>query len=118
MSIGFQQIIAFLVIIIFLFRLIRQKRAKEIGGNEFILWFSFWSLAAIAILLLKELDRLTAALGLSSSGINFLLYGAVLILFYLVFRLRLRLAKLDQDLTKFARANALQEAEKQEKSQK
>ena len=38
-------------------------------------------------------------LGFTARGINLLFYGATLILFYFIFKLRLHLAKLDRDLT-------------------
>jgi len=97
--ISLQQLIALLIIAFFLYRLIQQKNKKQISGNEFSLWLVFWLGSALAILFLKEFDKIAANLGFTSSGINLLFYSATLILFYLIFRLRLRLAKLDRDLT-------------------
>jgi len=98
-----QQIIAIFIIVFFIFRLIKQKKKKDINNNEFSLWLIFWLLALTAIILIKQIDSLVAWLGFSGEGINFLIYLAVLALFYLVFRLQLSLAKLDRDLTKIIR---------------
>lgn len=94
-----QQIIALLVIGFFVYRLIKQKKKKQVGGNEFYLWLSFWVISGLAIIFLKEFDKLAATFGFSASGINLLFYCATLILFYFIFKLRLNLAKLDRDLT-------------------
>lgn len=102
-----QQIIAIIIILFFIIRLFNQKKKKAITINEFSLWLIFWLLAAGAIVFLKQIDRLVHILGFSGSGINFLIYLAVLALFYLVFRLRLSLAKLDRNLTEVARQVAL-----------
>jgi hypothetical protein len=102
-----QQIIALAIILFFVFRLAGQKRKKQIGGNEFRLWLIFWLLAAAAIIFIKDIDRLVKSFGFSGSGINFLIYLAVLALFYLVFRLRLSLAKMDKNLTAISRQIAL-----------
>jgi len=102
-----QQGIALLVIIFFVSRLVQQKNRQEIGGNEFRLWLSLWFLAAIAIIGIRFIDRTIAYFGFSMSGISFLIYLAVLILFYLVFRLRLLLARMDKNLTEVARQIAL-----------
>jgi hypothetical protein len=102
-----QQIIAIIIILFFVFQLVGQRRKKEIGLNEFVLWLIFWILAAAAVIFLKRIDQLVAFLGFSGGGINFLIYLAVLALFYLVLRLRLNLAKLDNDLTEIARQIAL-----------
>lgn len=104
-----QQIIAVIIILFFIFRLFSQKRRHEINRNEFSLWLAFWIVAGGAIIFIKQIDRLVAFLGFTASGINFLIYLAVLGLFYLVFRLRLNLAKLDRNLTEINRQLALKE---------
>ena len=101
--ISLQQFLALIVISFFIYRLIKQKKKKQVGGNEFSLWLGFWIISALAILFLKKLDYLAATLGFSASGISLLFYGAILILFYFIFKLRLRLAKLDRDLTDLTR---------------
>ena len=102
-----QQVIAIIIILFFVLRLMGQKKKKEINTKEFSLWLIFWLLAAAAIIFIRSIDRLVADLGFSGSGINFLIYLAVLGLFYLVLRLRIDLAKLDKNLTDIARLVAL-----------
>jgi hypothetical protein len=98
-----QQVIAIVIILFFIIRLAAQKKKNQISKNEFSLWLAFWLIAAAAIIFIKQIDRLVAWLGFSGSGINFLIYIAVLALFYLVFRLRLNIAKMDRSLTEIAR---------------
>ena len=105
--ISLQQLLALIIISFLISRLIRQKKKKQVGGNEFVLWLTFWLGSALAILFLKELDYLAARLGFSASGINLLFYAAILALFYFIFRLRLRVAKLDRDLTDLTREMTL-----------
>lgn len=102
-----QQILALIFIAFFLLRLFQQKKKNQISGNEFTFWFSFWGLGALAIIFIKQLDRLVESLGFSGSGINFLLYLAVLSLFYLIFKLRLKISKLDKNLTDLVRVITL-----------
>ncbi|MFA7087751.1 MAG: DUF2304 domain-containing protein [Patescibacteria group bacterium] len=104
-----QQIIALIIIGFFIIRLLRQKKKKQLSGNEFILWLFFWLIAALAIIFIKQIDRTVAWLGFSGSGINFLIYLAVLVLFYLIFRLRLNIAKMDKGLTELTRLITLKE---------
>lgn len=98
-----QQTLAIIIILFFISRLFQQKKKKQIAGNEFILWLSFWALGAVAVIFLKQLDSLVENLGFSSSAINYLLYLAILVLFYLIFKLRLKISKLDKDLTDLVR---------------
>jgi hypothetical protein len=102
-----QQIIALIIILFFIFRLIFLKKNKKIAGGEFIFWLAFWILAAASVLVLKSLDKLVAGLGFSASAINILVYIAVVVLFYLNFRLRLKVEKMDRDITKIVREIAI-----------
>jgi len=99
----FQQIIALVIILFFISKLIQQKKRQAISQNELTLWLIFWLVAALAVILIKQLDTWLIFLGFSGSGINFLIYLSVLVLFYLLLRLRLRLAKLDANLTELVR---------------
>lgn len=98
-----QQLLALIIIGFFVYRLTNQKKKQKISGNEFYLWLIFWLGSGVAIIFLKEVDKLAANLGFSASGINLLFYGAILVLFYFIFKLRLNLAKLDRDLTDLVR---------------
>lgn len=95
-----QELIAIIIIAGFLGRIIWQKKNSQINKNEFRFWLCFWLVTLILILSLKWLDALVANLGFSSSGIQVLLYSAVAIIFYFIFRLRLRLTKMERDLSK------------------
>ncbi len=105
-----QQLIALVVVAFFLVRLFILKKNGKLPGGEFVLWLVFWSLAAISVLALKWLDQMFAALGFSASAINILVYAAVIILFYLNFRMRLKMEKIDRALTAISRKVALDEA--------
>jgi small membrane protein len=102
-----QQIIALIVIVLFIVRLFWQKKKEQIALAELIFWLSFWLLAGIAIIFIKDIDRLLIDFGFSSSGINLLFYLAVVLLFYLVFKLRIRSERIERDLTKIIRELAL-----------
>jgi hypothetical protein len=102
-----QQAIALLIILFFVCRLFVLKKKDKVSANEFIFWLVFWLLAALGIFFIKELDALAAALGFSASGIQIILYVAVAVLFYMNFRLRLKIEKMDKDITAIARKIAL-----------
>lgn len=102
-----QQIIALIIIAFFLARLFWQKKKNKLSANEFIFWLVFWSLAAMAIIFLKWIDRLVADLGFSGSGIEVLFYLGVVILFYFIFRLRIKLERIERDITRIVREISL-----------
>jgi hypothetical protein len=94
-----QQIIAILIIAFFVIRLFEQKRKKTMSGNEFLLWMTFWLIALMAIIFIRQIDSLVAYLGFSGAAINFLVYFAILALIYQVFRMRLKIAKMDKNIS-------------------
>jgi hypothetical protein len=98
-----QQIIAIIVILFFLFKLLQQKNKKLITNTEFLFWIFFWLSAGMAIIFLKQIDNFVLSLGFSGSGIDILLYLSVIIIFYLVFRLRLHLEQLEKNITTIVR---------------
>jgi hypothetical protein len=102
-----QQIIAILILLFFILKLNREKRKKSITYNEFIFWLAFWILGVLIIVFIKPIDKIVMGLGFSSSGINLIFYLAVLFLFYLIFRMRLRMVKLENDITELSRKIAL-----------
>ena len=103
----FQQIIALIIIIFFLFRLCAQKRKEEISKNEFIFWLVFWFFSILAIVFIKKIDFFVASLGFSSSGINILLYLSILVILYMLFKIRIKIEKQDRNITKIIRELAL-----------
>lgn len=107
-----QQIIALVIIIFFIWRLAIQKKNKKVSDNEFKFWLIFWIIAAAAVAALKYLDQAVVKLGLSGAGINYLLYIAVIVLFYLIFKIRLQLVKIDREITAITRNEALSPEEK------
>ncbi|HTX87007.1 MAG TPA: DUF2304 domain-containing protein [Candidatus Nanoarchaeia archaeon] len=104
-----QQIIALIIIVFFVFRLLILKKRNGVSANEFIFWLVFWLIAASGVVFVKDLDRLAGMLGFSASGIQIILYAAVAVLFYMNFRMRLKLEKMDKDITKLVRQLALDE---------
>lgn len=104
-----QQIIALIIILFFIFRLFRQRKKDSVSKNEMVMWLCFWILAGLAIVFIKQIDSLVHNLGFSGAGINFLIYIAVIILFYFLFRLRLKVAKLENNLASVVREVAQME---------
>lgn len=102
-----QQLLAVLVIGIIIFRLIWQRKNTQISNQEFKFWMIFWLFAGLAVVGLKAIDQLVADFGFSSTGIQVLLELAVVVLFYFIFRLRLRIARLERDITQIIESLAI-----------
>jgi len=101
-----QTLFALLIISLFIIRLIWQKQKGQVASSEFLFWLSFWMISGILILFIKDIDLIVAKLGFSGSGIQILLYLAVALLFSQIFRLRLKIEKMDQNITRLTEHQA------------
>jgi len=95
-----QIIVAIFIICFFIGKLYSQKRKGTVSTGEFIFWLIFWLASLVLVLFLKQLDQLVASFGFSVSAIQVAVYLAIAVLFYFIFRVRLKLEKMDEDLTK------------------
>jgi hypothetical protein len=100
----FQVIIAIVVIVFFLAKLFWQKNKKAISIGEFYFWLIFWLASLVLVVFLKQLDAFVSSLGFSVPAIQVAAYLAIAVLFYLIFRVRLKLEKTQEDLTKLNEA--------------
>ncbi len=108
-----QEYIALGIIAAFIIRLGWQVYRNQLSRNQFLFWLGFWFVAGLLIIFVRNLDALAARLGFSSSGIQILLYCAVIIIFYFIFRLRLKMDRIERDITALARSIAISSARRQ-----
>jgi hypothetical protein len=102
------KIILLIFILFVLSRIVWRFLKKEIHRGELIIWLIFWLLVALAVLLPQTTDLLAQKVGVSR-GADLLVYISVLVLFYLVFRMLVKLEKIDSQITKIVREVALRE---------
>lgn len=99
-----QLLVAAVIILFFLAKLFWQRRKGAVSTAEFIFWLVFWLASFALVLFLKQLDQLVASLGFSVSAIQVAVYLAIAVLFYFIFRVRLKLERLEENLTKINEA--------------
>ncbi len=105
------QIIILLFILFALFRLYTRRQKKEILTREFIEWLLFWILVAVVTLVPDITSYLASILGVGR-GTDLAVYGALLIIFYLMFKIFVRLEKNERQLTQVVRELAIRNAVK------
>ncbi|MBN1779205.1 MAG: DUF2304 domain-containing protein [Candidatus Buchananbacteria bacterium] len=107
-------VIQFLLVIFIIFVLTRiflRYRAQDITGREFFLWLIFWLIVAITILLPQKTDLLAKWVGVSR-GADLLVYLSVLVLFFIIFKILVRLEKINRDLVKIVRGLTIEKEDK------
>lgn len=107
-------IIQILLIIFALFalsRVITQFRKNKITLTEFIIWDIIW-LVVIVVALMPAITSFFANIVGIKRGVDFLIYIGMTLLFYLVFRIYVKIENMEQNITKIVREAAIKGAKK------
>lgn len=108
----FQIVVALLIVLFFLSRTYWQKKNNKISKNEFIFWFIFWSLAGVFIVFIKKIDHLVSNLGFTASGIDVLSYLSIPVIFYLIFKIIVKIERIEKNITEIVREISIKDYNK------
>ena len=102
---GLLQIIIIIFAVFALSRSLLRIRDKEISRFQFLFWVLVW-LTLILVTLIPDTARiLSKPLGIDRA-VDFMVYFSIILLFYLIFRIYVKVEKISQDLTKLVRQMA------------
>ena len=104
------QILSSIFVLFALWRVIAKFRRSELRPGEFIIWLVFWLCLGVAFFVPQQLTKLANLVGIGR-GADLVLYLAVVVVFYLMFRIFARLEKMERDITKVVRGETLKKAE-------
>lgn len=107
------QIIIIIFILFVLSRVIYRFKRGEITSRELVIWLVFWLLVAGAVVMPKKTDVISQWLGVER-GADLLVYLSIIVLFFIVFKIIVKLEKIDKDITKIVRETALKRKQKDE----
>ena len=100
------QFILIVVILLIVLRLIYQLRNKSIGLKQFFGWLVIWISAIIVIWYPKITTIIATRVGIGR-GVDLVTYISIISIFYLMFRLLLRIEKIEKEITTIIRNDAL-----------
>ena len=109
-------VIQFVLIIFFLFAIFKVSNRYRFGALtaiEAVQWVIFWLVAGVVVFKPNSTVALAKILGVGR-GADAVIYLSVALLFFIVFRIFVRLEKIDRQLTKLVRQNALKDKDKLE----
>lgn len=108
------QIIAIIFAFFALIRVVLKLRKQKLTINEFIFWASMWVIL-ILLSIFPDVSHIIAAFFGFGRGLDFFIVSSILLIFYLIFRIYVKLEEIDSRITKLARSIALKESEKKDK---
>ena len=105
------QFIIIVVVVMVWWRLFSRLRAQEIKRLEFLEWFLLWLTVGVFGLAPQFSSYLANVVGVGR-GSDLIIYLSILLVFYLLFKIFVRLEKFDRELTKVVREVAIKEIKK------
>lgn len=83
-----------------------RKRSGELGPRGLVFWMLFWILATIFVWYPEATNQLAQTFGIGR-GTDFVLYVSLVTIFFVLFRLHVKLESMSRDVTKLVREKAL-----------
>lgn len=100
------QIVLILFFVFALFKTVLRFKVREISLSQFIFWIIFWICAGIVVYRPNLTATLAKFLGVGR-GVDAILYLAIAGLFFIIFRIWVRLDKMEKNITRLVRQDAL-----------
>lgn len=107
-------IISFILFV--LWRTVLRFKKGDITNRELIIWSIFWLLVALATIVPKQTDIVAQWLGVER-GADLLVYLSIIVLFFIVFKIIVKLEKIDRNITKIVRNTAIKNVEEDKKNE-
>jgi small membrane protein len=107
-------VIQFLALLFSLFalsRVILRAKDKKITSGELVFWLGIW-IILIVVIIFPEISSFFATFLGIGRGTDAILYASIGILFYIVFRLYVKLEETQKELTKIVRERAIKNKKK------
>lgn len=84
----------------------RRKKEGFLGVAGMVVWILFWIVADIAVAWPDTTSRVAEAFGIGR-GADFVIYSSIALIFYILFRLHIKIEAIERDITKVVREKAL-----------
>ena len=110
--------IQILLLLFFLFaalKVVGRFRAGELPGQEMLVWLLLWIAAGVVVATPNSTFYLARIAGVGR-GADLVVYVALAGLFFMIFRLMVRIEKINKEVTKLTRKIALSEKVDNDKS--
>ncbi len=105
------QTVALVVALFAVSRAFLRFKDRKLSLLALLFWLVIWAGVVVAAFVPTMLTWLSAQFGVQR-GVDILVYGGIILLFYLIFRVYVKLETLDQQLTKTVRELALRKKKK------
>lgn len=92
-----------------IWNVVRKRQEGSLSRRGLAFWIIFWLLADLAVIWPNSTTVLANALGIGR-GSDFVIYISLALLFFLIFKLHIKIETINRDVTKIVRDRALKHA--------
>ena len=107
-------LIAFAIMV--MARIYKQYRKQKVAAGWFLFWMIFWALGILVAFAPQSTDVVASVVGVGR-GADLIVYVAIPVIFYAIFRLVVRQDQQNKELTDLVRKIAIDNAEAPEEKQ-
>ena len=100
------QILISLFVVFALVNLFIKNKKNVLKKNEFIFWGIFWVAAGIAVWIPNILTKIANVFGIGR-GADLIFYLSIIILFFIVSKIYIKIEKIERNITKLVRRDTL-----------
>lgn len=90
-----------------IFSIYKKKSQHRLGIKGLVFWVFFWIVADIAVLWPNSTTIIANKFGIGR-GTDFVFYISIAIIFFLLFKLHIKIESVSRDVTEVVRKNALE----------
>ncbi len=106
--------LALLFIVFAISRVILRYNDELMSFKELLFWGTFWIMAFVVIASPSISDKAARIIGIQR-GVDAIIYISIIAIFYLVFRLYIKVSEVEREITRLVRAIAIKEASEHHK---
>ena len=100
------QIIILIIIALIIIKTWQKYRQQSITIREFFLWVGFWLMVSLVIVFNEATNFIAHLLGIGR-GVDLIFVVSTIVIVYVIFKILLRLEKIEKNITKIVRQIAL-----------
>lgn len=105
-----QYLLVFLVLLI-VYRVVMKWRQGILSQRDLFFWAGFWLVVGLIVVIPETASFLAELVGIGR-GADLVVYLSIILIFYIIFQMTVKIEKIERNVTKIIRAMTLPEEKK------
>lgn len=110
------QILIVIIAVFFIYRAVLSLKNEKAGFKISVFWIFLWGIIIVVAILPNTTNILSRLLGVGR-GVDVAIYFSIILIFFLVYKMMVKLEKIENEITKIVSHLAIKELDKNEKDQ-